>query len=83
MTPSVNQNKPITISTLAAGMGYRLDNSALQRIGKKVATAYREKYGESPGKHEQLVGQASILVNSYTERDRAMLERVIVDFINE
>ena len=65
--PFVNPDKPITISTLAAEMGYRLDNGQLQKIGKKMATAYREKYGENPGKHEQLVGQASILVNSYTE----------------
>jgi hypothetical protein len=79
----VNLNKPITISTLAAELGYRFDNSALQKIGKKVASAYREKYGENPGKHEQLVGQASIAVNSYTERDRGLVERVIVDFINE
>jgi hypothetical protein len=80
---AVNNNKPITISTLAAELGYRFDNGQLQKIGKKVANAYREKYGECPGKHEQMVGQASILVNSYTERDRGLVEKVIVDFINE
>ena len=80
---TVNPNKPITISTLAAAMGYRFDSQALQKIGKKVAAAYWEKYGEKPGKHEQLVGQASIMVCSYTERDRGMVERAIVDFINE
>lgn len=80
---AVNQNKPITISTLAAEMGYRFDNSQLQRIGKKVSAAYQAKYGEKPGKHEQLVGQASIMVCSYTERDRGMVEKAIVEFINE
>jgi hypothetical protein len=79
---TVNKNKPITISTLAAELGHRFDNVQLQKIGKKVAAAFREKYGESPPKHEQLVGQASILVNSYTERDRGLLEKVIVDFVN-
>jgi hypothetical protein len=79
----VSPNKPITISTLAVGMGYRFDNGQLQKIGKKAAAAFREKYGESPPKHEQLVGQASIMVNSYTEKDRGLLESVIVDFINE
>ena len=81
--PPINPNKPITISTLAAELGYRFDNGQLQKIGKRVANAYREKYGECPGKHEQMVGQASILVNSYTERDRGLVEKVIVDFINE
>ena len=79
---NINPNKPITISTLAAEMGYRFDNGELQKIGKKMAAAYREKYGENPGKHEQLVGQASIMVNSYTERDWKLVEKVIVDFIN-
>ena len=79
----VNPNKPITISTLAAELGYRFDSGQLQKIGKRAAAAFREKYGESPSKHEQLVGQASIMVNSYTERDRKLLEGVIVAFINE
>jgi AraC-like DNA-binding protein len=80
---AVNPNKPITISTLAAELGYRFDSGQLQKIGKRAAAAFREKYGESPSKHEQLVGQASIMVNSYTERDRKLLEGVIVAFINE
>ena len=83
VAPPVNLNKPITISTLAVELGHRFDSGQLQKIGKRVASAYREKYGESPGRHEQLVGQASILVNSYTERDRGLMEKVIVDFINE
>jgi hypothetical protein len=29
------------------------------------------------------VGQASIMVCSYTERDRGMVEKAIVEFINE
>ena len=80
---AVNPNKPITISTLAAELGYRFDSGQLQKIGKRAAAAFREKYGESPSKHEQQVGQASIMVNSYTERDRKLLEGVIVAFINE
>jgi hypothetical protein len=81
--PAANVNKPITISTLAAELGYRFDAGQLQKIGKRVASAYREKYGECPGKHEQMVGQASILVNSYTERDRGLVKKVILEFINE
>ena len=81
--PAVNQNKPITISVLAAELGYRFDGAQLQKIGRKVSAAYQLKYGEKPGKHEQLVGQASVHVCSYTERDRGLVERAIVDFINE
>ena len=76
-------NKPITISTLAVEMGYRFDNVQLQKIGKKMAMEYRAKYGESPSKHEQLVGQASIYVNSYTEKDRELMQNVIFSFTNK
>ena len=79
----VNPSKPITISVLAAELGYRFDGAQLQKIGRKVSAAYQLKYGEKPGKHEQLVGQASVHVCSYTERDRGLVERAIVDFINE
>lgn len=80
---AVNPNKFITISTLAAEMGHRFNGEALKKIGKKVAAAYREKYNEEPGKHEQLVGGAARPVCSYTERDRAMVEKAIVDFLAE
>ena len=76
-----NDNKPITISTVAATMGHRFDNLELQKIGMKAVAAYKTKYGEKPGKHEQMVGQASILVNSYHEKDRDMIQEVIADFV--
>jgi hypothetical protein len=82
-TTAVNPNKFITISTLAAEMGHRFDSEALKKIGMNAAAAYKIKYGGKPGKHEQLVvGGATRPVNSYTERDRAMVEKAIVDFIN-
>ena len=46
-----------------------------------MAAAYRAKYGNNPGKHEQFVKGAVIPVNSYTERDRGMLEAVIGQFV--
>jgi hypothetical protein len=81
-TAAVNPNKSITISTLAAEMGHRFDGEVLKKIGMNAAAAYKIKYGEKPGKHEQLmVGGASRPVNSYTERDRVLVEKAILDFI--
>lgn len=82
-TIQVSQDKPITISTLAAAMGRRFDKSDSQKIGKKVVASYREKYGQEPSKHEQLVDGAVRLVNSYTERDRVMLETVIANYVKD
>ena len=74
-------NQHITISTLAATMGHSFSSGDLQKIGKLAAMAYRQAHnGEEPSKHEQWVGGASIRVNSYTERDRALLERVISSY---
>ena len=78
-----NQDKPITISTLAAAMGRRFDKSDSQKIGRKVAASYREKYGQEPSKHEQLVDGAVRFVNSYTEKDRDMLETVIANYMRD
>jgi hypothetical protein len=78
---NTNLNQHITISTLAATMGRTFSSADLQKIGKQAAAAYRRAHNdEQPSKHEQWVGGASILVNSYTERDRAMLEDIIANY---
>eukprot|EP00291_Cryptomonas_curvata_P026340 CAMPEP_0172175368 /NCGR_PEP_ID=MMETSP1050-20130122/14187_1 /TAXON_ID=233186 /ORGANISM="Cryptomonas curvata, Strain CCAP979/52" /LENGTH=362 /DNA_ID=CAMNT_0012847459 /DNA_START=383 /DNA_END=1472 /DNA_ORIENTATION=- len=78
-----NLNKHITISTLAATMGRSFTSGDLQKIGKQAAAAYRRLHNdEEPSKHEQWVGGANILVNSYTERDRSMLEDIIANYIH-
>ena len=76
------EHKPITISTVASALGCRFDKSDVGKIGKVVAAAYREKYGQEPGKHEQFVDGAARLVNSYTERDRGMVEAAILSYNN-
>lgn len=76
-------DKPITISNVANSKGRHFSNPELQKIGKKMAAAYREKYGKNPEKHEQYVDQAVRYVNSYTERDLGMLEAVIADYVAE
>lgn len=78
---SSNQNQHITISTLATTMGRAFSNADLQKIGKLAAAAYRRAHNdEEPSKHEQWVGGASIRVNTYTERDRPMLEGIIANY---
>jgi hypothetical protein len=47
-------------------------------IGRAVAAQYREQHGEPPSKHRQWVDGAEREVNSYTERDRRMVERAIL-----
>ena len=80
-TADVNPNQHITISTLAATMGRTFSSGDLQKIGKQAAAAYRRTHNdEEPSKHEQWVGGASIRVNSYTERDRPMLEGIITNY---
>jgi hypothetical protein len=74
------EHKSITISTVASALGCRFDKSDVGKIGKVVAAAYREKYGQEPGKHEQFVDGAARLVNSYTERDRGMVEAAILSY---
>ena len=80
---SNNMNKPLTISSLASGMGKRFSSGDIQKIGKRVIAAYRNKYNdEVPSKHEQFVDGAVRSVNSYTERDRAMIEGIISNYGN-
>jgi hypothetical protein len=38
---------------------------------------YFDKYKEAPAKHEQLVNGAMRLVNSYTERDKDLVQAAI------
>lgn len=67
----------LNVSILAKELGFKCSDGQLQRIGKDMAKAYREAYKCDPSKHKQYVGGNYIPVNSYMERDRVMMERVI------
>ena len=67
----------ISVSQVAHEMGVQLNHSDSIAIGKKVAKAYKEQYGEKPSKHRQWVDGAEREVNSYTEKDRGILEAAI------
>jgi hypothetical protein len=82
LTTGNGEHKPIqvTISTMAAALGCRFDKLDVGKTGKIVAAAYREKYGQEPGKHEQFVDGAARLVNSFTERDKGMVGAAILNY---
>ena len=75
------EEKPITISTVAAEEGYtRLTDSDLIRVGGAVSRIYEEEHGERPPKHDQLVNGAVRKVCSYTERDRPLIVRALREY---
>lgn len=73
----VQTSAALNVSILAKELGFKCSDGQLKRIGKDMAKAYREAYKCDPSKHKQYVGGNYIPVNSYMERDRGMMERVI------
>jgi len=76
-------SKPMTISVYALSKGYRFSNEQLKEIGIRMAQTYRQKYGQNPEQHQQSVGGAYPMVNSYYEKDWDMLEEVIKQYVSE
>ena len=76
-----NTNTPITISDVAAALGHSASRADLPALGKAVAHAYRKAHGgENPPKHMQYVDGAPRDVNSYFEKDRALIEECVRSF---
>lgn len=71
-------SRSISVSQVAQELGVRLKHSDSIAIGKALASQYREEHREPPSKHRQWVDGAEREVNSYTERDRHMVERVVL-----
>lgn len=74
---STNQTDAINVSILAKELGFKPTDGQLIKIGRELAQQYRETYKSDPPKHKQFTGGLYIPVNSYMERDRAMMERVV------
>ena len=70
--------RSISVSQVAQELGMRLNHSDSIAIGKAIAAQYREQHGEPPSKHRQWVDGVEREVNSYTERDRHLVERVVL-----
>lgn len=73
--------RPFSVSDAALGLKLSFNRGDTQKLGKLVAAAYREKYGQGPSKHEQWVDGASREVCSYTEKDRDLVEGVIKSYV--
>ena len=74
---STNQTDGLNVSILAKELGFKPKEGQLISIGREMAKQYRETYKTNPTKHAQFTGGMVIPVNSYMERDRSMMERVI------
>lgn len=72
----------VSISQIAQEQGLRLKQGDLVAIGRRVAREYHRKHGEKPSKHRQWVDGAEREVNSYTERDRAIIEAAIREHVS-
>ena len=71
----------VSIGSVALELGFSISNAKAILAGKYAAKMYREKYKESPSKHHQTIGGNVILVNSYTLKDRDLLETAIQKYI--
>ena len=75
------ENKPISISTVAAEMGLKLGSDDLASVGRIVAKAYRAKNGgKHPEKHDGLVNGHVVKINTYFEKDRPLIVTALEDF---
>lgn len=75
--PVVNETESLSVSVLAVEMGYKCSDKEIINIGRAMAAKYRAKYQREPSKHKQNVKGNYIPVNSYMERDRALMEQAI------
>jgi len=74
----------VTISARVLELGHTkaaMDTRMLQKIGKKAAQLYRQKYGEDPPKHDQLVHGATRRVFTYFRKDLDLLDQAIYHFL--
>lgn len=75
--PAANETESLSVSVLAAEMGYKCSDREIINIGRSMASKYRDKYQKDPPKHKQFVKGNYIPVNSYMERDRSLMQRAV------
>jgi len=75
-----SQSQSISISEIAKDLGVgKLSHGQLVSVGASVARAFESKHdGEKPSKHRQWVDGKEVMVNSYTESDRDIVEEAIL-----
>jgi len=77
MVTNGDEPPSVSISQIAHEKGISLKKGDMVAIGRAVAQGYFVKYGKKPSKHRQWVDGAEREVNSYTEKDRDLIEKAI------
>lgn len=67
-------NKPISIGSVAAQLGFKPTSDDAKRIGLDLRKRYIKQHGKPPPKHDQLCDGRVTQVNSYMEQDRSLVE---------
>jgi hypothetical protein len=80
ITNGPSPNALISISSVAAKLGYKPDTEGSKRIGMDLRKRYLKQHGKPPPKHDQMCDGRVTLVNSYTEQDRALVEEALHTF---
>lgn len=75
-----DDERPLSISTVASDMKMKLDTSDLACVGRIVARKYREKYGKDPVKHDGMANGQMVKINTYFEKDRDIIEDALKFF---
>ena len=70
----------ISLSGVSKDMGIKCTCGQLKELGKRMAEKYRTTLNRDPVKRRQQVGGQILLINSYSEQDRPMMEEVIRDY---
>jgi hypothetical protein len=70
-------DKPVSISSVAAELGYKPTSTDAKRIGMDLKKLYVGKYNKSPPKHDQLCDGRVTNVNSYMEKDRSLVVQAL------
>jgi hypothetical protein len=74
---SPSPNAPISISGVAAKLGYKPTSNESKRIGIDIRKRYLRLHNKPPPKHDQLCDGRVTLVNSYAESDRPLVEEAL------
>jgi hypothetical protein len=75
-------NAPISISSVAASLGYKPTSDDSKRIGMDLRKRYVKQHGKPPPKHDQLCDGRVTSVNSYTEQDRELMTQTLHDYFH-
>ena len=67
----------VSICTVAMELGITLSDAKGKLAGRHAAKLYRDKYKQPPSKHHQTIRGTVLMVNSYTQKDRDLLETAI------